>query len=61
MLPALTDCIGACASFETRPLGAPQDEEKILMARRKSPHPERERSEQSKDAFTILQLTTYFP
>jgi hypothetical protein len=29
-----------CASFETRPPDAPQDEAKLLMARRKLPHPE---------------------
>jgi hypothetical protein len=39
------------ASFETRPSGAPQDEDKALMALKKIPHPEEAaRAAVSKDA-----------
>src|SRR5690348_6641566 len=38
------------ASFETAASRPPQDEDHLFMASKKEPHPERERSEQSKDA-----------
>jgi hypothetical protein len=49
------------ASFETRPLGAPQDEGKALMALREIPHPEEAaKAAVSKDARRSIQLTMDF-
>ena len=49
------------ASFETRPLGAPQDEGKALMALREIPHPEEAaKSAVSKDARRPIQPTMDF-
>jgi hypothetical protein len=49
------------ASFETRPLGAPQDDGKALMALREIPHPEEAaKAAVSKDARRSIQLTMDF-
>jgi hypothetical protein len=49
------------ASFEMRPLGAPQDEGKALMALREIPHPEEAaKAAVSKDARRPIQPTMDF-